>query len=105
MGKPLFAAFRCLATGVTVTTAATSAATAIPVDSAGHPPRYVRVAGTGYGYLKVGDASVVATTNDILFDFGASDDFINVTGCGYFAVLQHPSTPAISINLVPLEDA
>ncbi len=54
------------AVGKSFTTGATSANAALPNDSSGVLPRYVRIASTVNCYVKLGPSGTVATTNDIL---------------------------------------
>lgn len=94
-------AVRITATGTTVTTGAATANTAIPNTAAGTPPRYIRVAATTESYVKVGDNSVTATTNDILVQ-PADSIVLTVQGCTKLAYIQGTSSGKVSIT--PLED-
>ena len=58
--------FTILATGVTQATSGTSAVVAIPVDSSGNRPNFIRVTAFNETFVKLGLASAAATTNDIL---------------------------------------
>lgn len=89
-------------TGITVTTAATSAQTAIPTDSAGNLPRYIRIAATAESYVKLGPTGVAATTNDLLVQ-PADSVIVSVGNAGFFAVIQ--GTASGKVNVVPLDNA
>lgn len=85
--------------GSTLTTSGTSsAATAIPTNTGGRR-QAVRVIATGNAYIKFGNDSVVATTNDILITPTAS--CFNIAGHTHFAVIQ--AGTSASINITPIE--
>ena len=94
------------ATGATVTTGAASARVAIPVSSAGAGStsrvRYIRIAATVESYVKVGDVTVAATTNDVLVQ-PADSIVLCVGGAGYVAYIQGTATG--KVNIVSLDDA
>lgn len=89
------------AVGFTAATAATSARTAIPVNSAGEIPRYIRIAGINECYVKLGSSTVVATANDILIQ-PADSTILAVSGATNVAYIQ--GTAAGKVNVVPLEN-
>jgi hypothetical protein len=88
-------------TGFTAATGAASARTAIPNDSAGNRPRYIRVAGINECYVKLGDNTVVATANDTLIQ-PADSVIMVVSGATNIAYIQ--GTSAGKVNVVPLEN-
>lgn len=87
--------------GFTAATGAASARTAIPVDSAGNIPRYIRVAGINECYVKVGNSAVAATANDMLIQ-PADSVIMTVNNMTHIAYIQ--GTAAGKINVVPLEN-
>lgn len=89
------------AVGATVTTGAASANVAIPNDSAGNLPRYIRIAATVESYVKVGNASVAATTNDIMVQ-PADAVILAVSGAVKVAYIQGTATG--KVNILPLEN-
>jgi hypothetical protein len=87
--------------GKTQTTSGTSARVTIPNNSAGELPRYIRVAATAAAYVKIGDSSVVATTNDILVQ-PADAVIMSVNAQTNIAYIQ--DTAAGKVNVLPLEN-
>lgn len=88
-------------TGTTVTTGAASASVAIPTDSAGNRPNYVRVAATGESYVMPGTSTVVATANSLLVQ--PSDSVIlALGGSTHIAYIQ--GTASAKVSITPLED-
>lgn len=90
-----------VADGTTVTTAAASARVAIPNNSAGARPNYIRVSASAESYVRLGDASVVATANSTLIQ-PADAVIFAVGGATNIAHIQG-AAPA-RVNIVPLED-
>ncbi len=90
------------ATGFTAATGASSARTALPVNSAGENPRYIRVAGINERYVKPGPSTVTATANDMLIQ-PADSAILAVNGCTHIAYIQ--GTSAGKVNVVPLENS
>lgn len=89
------------AVGFTAATGAATARTAIPTDSAGNLPRYIRVAAINESYVKLGSSSVNATTNDVLIQ-PADAAIFPVNGATHIAYIQ--GTAAGKVNVVPLEN-
>lgn len=87
--------------GKTQTTGAASARVTIPVDSAGNVPRFIRVAAVTESYVKLGDSTVAATTNDILVQ-PADAVILTVNGATNIAYIQGTSTG--KVNILPLEN-
>ncbi len=88
-------------TGFTAATGASSARSAIPVDSAGNIPRYIRVAGINECYVKLGGAAVAATANDTLIQ-PADSVIMVVSGATNIAYIQ--GSAAGKVNVMPLEN-
>lgn len=86
--------------GVTAATGAASARSAIPVDSAGNIPRYIRVSGINECYIKLGTVTIVATANDMLIQ-PADSAILTTNGMTHIAYIQ--GTLAGKVNIVPLE--
>jgi hypothetical protein len=89
------------AVGTQVTTGAASAATAIPTNSNGTKPKFVRLQALGNCYVKPGLAAAVATVNDILLSPNEAV-ILNVVGCSHIAAIQNAA--AEKFNITPLED-
>lgn len=89
------------AVGFTAATGAASARTAIPVNSAGTLPRYIRIAAINESYIKTGNSTVVATANDTLIQ-PADCVIMAVNGATNIAYIQ--GTAVGKINVVPLEN-
>ena len=91
------------AVGFSAATGAATARSAIPVDSSGNAPNYVRVAARNECYVKFGTVAVNATTNDILVQPGDSQVFAVPKGVTHIAYIQ--GTAAGQVNVVPLENS
>jgi hypothetical protein len=91
------------AAGFSAATGATSASSAIPNDSSGRAPNYIRVAARNECYVKLGVSGVAATTADILVQ-PADSIFLQVPkGITHIAYIQ--GTAAGQVNVVPLENS
>jgi hypothetical protein len=90
-------------TGFSAATGAASARTAIPNDASGRVPSYIRIAARNECYCKLGDSSVVATTNDMLIQPGDSQIVAVPKGVTNIAYIQ--GTAAGQINVVPCENS
>lgn len=89
--------------GFSAATGGTSARTAIPTDGSGNRPNYVRIAARNECYIKIGDSSVTATTNDILVQ-NADSIIIQVPkGATHIAYIQ--GTAAGQVNVTPLDNS
>jgi len=84
-------------TGFTAATGAASARTAIPTDSAGNLPRYIRVAAINESYVKIGGSGVTATTNDVLIQ-PADSEILSVNGQTHIAYIQGASAGKINVQ-------
>jgi hypothetical protein len=90
------------AVGSTITTSATSTRIAIPVDSAGVKPGYLRIASNAYAFVKIGDSTVTATGNDILLQ--PNDELcIVVSGNTHVAAIQ--DSAAGKVNVIALDNS
>lgn len=89
------------AVGTTQATGAATARVALPTDSAGNNPRYVRVAAINESYVRLGNSGVNATTNDTLIQ-PADAAILAVNGATHIAFIQ--GTAAGKVNVMPLEN-
>jgi hypothetical protein len=89
------------AIGTTVTTGAASANVAIPTDSSGNLPRYIRISATTESYVRLGVAGVVATANGLLIQ-PADSEVVSVNGNTFIAHIQ--GTASGKVNITPLEN-
>lgn len=89
-------------TGATISTGATSVAVAIPTDSAGTAPKYVRVAATSAAYVKVGFSGLAAAAGDVLVQ-PADAVILKTAGMTHIAAVQVSSAGVVQIS--PLEDS
>lgn len=94
--------FTITTVGITVTSAASSAASAIPVASDGNRPRYLRVAATNETYVKLGTSGVAATSNDIMVQPADAAILQVPLGITHIAVIQGGSPG--KVNITPLEN-
>ena len=90
-------------TGFSAATGAASAATAIPNDSSGRVPNYIRIAARNECYCKLGVAGVTATNQDMLIQPGDSQIVAVPKGITHIAYIQ--GTAAGQINVVPCENS
>lgn len=91
-----------MAVGVTATTGAASANSALPTNLSGNRPNYVRVSAINESYVKLGIAGVTATGNDILVQPGDAIVLAVPNGVTHIAYIQ--GTSAGKVNVVPLEN-
>jgi len=59
------AAITVVATGVSITTSATSASATIPFCSSGEYPRYIRIAASAPACVRIGTTAATAVTTDM----------------------------------------
>lgn len=90
------------ATGVSAVTGAASARSAIPVNSSGLIPSYIRIAARNECYVRVGNSAVVATGNDLLVQ--PADSVILQVGRGDTHVAYIQGAAAGQVNIVPLDN-
>lgn len=102
MSNTFEGAIQVFSTGFTAATGAASAATALPVNSAGERPRYIRVAAINESYIRLGQSTVTATANDMLIQ-PADSALLAVNGSTHIAYIQ--GTSAGKVNVIPLENS
>lgn len=92
-----------VAVGFSAATGAASANTAIPNDSSGRAPNYIRVSARNECYVKLGTSGVAATVNDILVQ--PADSLILQVPKGITHIGYIQGTAAGQVNVVPLENS
>lgn len=88
-------------TGATIAFTGTSANVAIPTDSAGTKPKYIRVASTAACYVKIGPSGLTAAPGDLLVQ-PADSAVIKVHNQAFVAAIQVSAAGTLQIS--PLED-
>jgi len=88
-------------TGATIAFNATSANVAIPTDSSGASPKYVRLSATANCYAKIGPSGVTAAAGDLLVQ-PAESVVLKVQHLTHIAALQVSAGGTLQIS--PLED-
>lgn len=83
--------------GVTLTTSGTSASAAIPNNSSGLRPNYVRIQVTNYAFIKFGVSGAAATANDILISPNEPEVFA-ISGLTHIAAIQQAAAGVINIT-------
>jgi P pilus assembly chaperone PapD len=91
------------AAGTTVTTGAASASVAVPVDSSGNQPNYVRIAATVESYVKIGGGTPTATANDIMVQ--PADAIILQVPRVASKVAYIQGTATGKVNITPLDNS
>jgi hypothetical protein len=90
------------ATGARLASGAVSANAAIPNNSAGNLPRYVRVTATVAAHVRLGTGTPVAVNTDVMVQPG--DPLIMAVGnCANFAVMQESAAGVVIVT--PLENS
>jgi len=89
------------ATGSTISTGAASSRVAIPVDSSGTAPRYIKLTSTQACYCKLGNSSVTAVAGDLMVQ-PSDSQVVKVNGATHVAALQVTSGGVLQIS--PLDD-
>ena len=103
MAQTFHAGVTIVTTGFSAATGAASAASAIPNDSSGRAPNYIRVAARNECYVKLGLSGVTATNQDILVQ-PADSIFLQVPkGITHIAYIQ--GAAAGQVNVSPLENS
>lgn len=103
MSQRNFHHIRVAAPGVTVsTTASTSAGGAIPNNSAGVLPRFIRVVSTGTCYFRTRGAATTATNADMMLTAGMPQ-ILAVQSDTQYAVIDDGAT--VKFNITSLEDS
>ena len=90
------------ATGLGITTGATSANGNIPNDSSGTKPKYVRIAATAAAYVRIGNGAQTAIAGDMLVQPGDSVIVRVPAGTPNVGAIQ--VTAAGIVNVTPLEN-
>lgn len=88
-------------TGSIIAFSVSSANIAMPTDSAGTIPKYVRVAANAACYVKIGPAGVAAAAGDILVQ-PADAVILKVHNQAFIAAIQVSAAGTVQIS--PLED-
>lgn len=88
-------------TGAIIAFTGTSANVAIPTDSSGTAPKYIRVAANAACYVKIGPAGVTAAAGDLLVQ-PADAVILKVHNQAYVAAIQVSAAGTVQIS--PLED-
>lgn len=83
--------------GTTIATGAASVNAAIPTDSSGNAPRYVRVTATVAAYVSPGKGPQTAAAGDVMVQPGDSI-ILNVTGCDNIAAIQVAAAGVVQIS-------
>lgn len=91
------------ASGISPSTGAASAVSALPLTSSGSVPRYVRVAARNESYVRLGTAGATATNADILVQPADCVVLMVPNGVTHIAYIQG-TAPGI-VNVVPLENS
>jgi hypothetical protein len=94
------AALKVGAVGAQVTTAGTSATTAIPNDASGSRARWVRLSALASCYVRPGFVGTTATTGDMLL-ISADSVCLDVRPYTHIAHIQE--TAAAKFNITPLD--
>lgn len=88
-------------TGSIIAFTGTSASIAIPVDSSGTIPKYIRVAANAACYVKIGPTAPTAVAGDALVQ-PADALVLKTHGMGFIAAIQVATGGTVQIS--PLED-
>lgn len=94
--------FTITKTGANITTGAASARVALPTDTAGNVPRYVRVAATVAARISLGTVASNAVATDTLLMPGDAMNMAVPAGLTHLCAIQ--DTAAGTVNVVPLEN-
>lgn len=90
-----------VATGAIIAFTGASARVAIPNDSSGTLPKYIRVAANAACYIKIGNSSVAAAAGDLLVQ-PADAVVLKVMNQTHIAAVQVSAGGTVQIS--PLED-
>ena len=94
-------ALQITATGISLTTSATSAPGTIPNNSAGAPAKYIRITATAAAYVRIGTGAQTAVATDMIVH-PAESVIMSTLGCTNIAALQ--VTAAGIVQVSPVED-
>jgi hypothetical protein len=89
--------------GVQIATSGSSARSAIPNDSAGNVPRYVRLSATAAACIRLGISTVTAANTDTQVQPGDSLVLAIPSGMTHIAAIQQSGAGVVQIS--PLENA
>ena len=89
------------ATGINITTSGVSAGAALPVDSGGANPRYIRIAVTAATYVRVGTGAQTAVSTDMLVN---PNDAVIVPTLGRTHIAGIQVTAGGVLQVSPAED-
>ena len=101
MGNRFEEAIHVAKTGIVITTGAASAGSALPTDSAGNIPRYVRIAASSAANVRLGKTAATAVATDLQVQPGDAV-ILSVSGFDYVAAIQ--VTVAGVVQVSPLEN-
>ena len=90
------------ATGTRTASGAASTSAAIPNNSAGNLPRYIRVAATAAAHIRLGPGTPVAVNTDLLLQPG-DQVVMAVMGMTNYAVIQDSAAGFVCVS--PLENS
>lgn len=90
-------------TGATIATTATSASVAIPNDSSGNKPNYVRIAATAPACVRLGKTTATAVTTDLQVQPG--DAVILQVPKGYDTIAAVQVSAAGIVQISALENS
>jgi hypothetical protein len=88
-------------TGSVIAFGAASASVAIPTDSSGSIPKYIRVAANSACYVKIGPTGTIAVAGDALVQ-PADAMILKTHNYGFIAAIQVAAGGTVQIS--PLED-
>jgi hypothetical protein len=97
MGQQMDDGISIFTTGSTITTGAASARVAIPVDSSGNLPRYIRITAINPCFIKLGDSTVVAASGDAMVQ-PADALILAVNGATNIAAIQQAAAGLVQIS-------
>jgi len=88
-------------TGNIISFGAASANVAVPTDSSGTLPKYIRIAANAACYVKIGPSGVTAAAGDVLVQ-PADAVILKVMNQAFIAAIQVSAAGTVQIS--PLED-
>ena len=88
------------ATGVAITTSATSAGNTIPNNAAGRVPQVIRIASTQAAYVRIGTGAQTAVSTDMMVYPG---DAVLLETCGSTHIAALQVTTAGIVQVSPVE--
>ena len=90
-------------TGANITTSAASAAVAIPTNSAGVFPNFVRISASAAAYVKLAVSAAVAVAGDVIVQPGDALILVVPAGVTSIAALQVAAAGIVQVS--PLENS